>query len=459
MEEHASRAAPLDELGYVDITRRALGQHAPDRDVENGAASRFLRNNRDALLFLGVTLDGSTLSTSGKVGVIPLKPAVYGDEPSDFVAQPMGHWALLSEFCGRSAQTNWLHVQPDWRVSGRRLDLELWYFARPFVAQSKSVLVRPGREFVSYRSIESFPQGVTDWTDYAVVRAPFRRLEFTNRVSVPTTQTLPHALMKWSINEITSSISNRAHVPNDYMRDILSVCGSLDGVIPQKPTAANLRSLPRTGAWTGYSRVYQELENIAALSGVMSRGQVRTCAFAIDAEELFELMTVNLASEWARRNGFEVRSDRDDSSRIGLVRKLGKQARMPASLRPDVVLLSDSTVIVIDAKYKRHYDLLSNRAGARDRQDYLEDFRSDIHQVLSYGVGFDRARSIYILTHPTTVAADRLSLGGLELSCVGGRTNVLAGLLPICLHKDMVSLDGVRRHYFAGLDQVLEALA
>ncbi len=232
------------------------------------------------------------------------------------------------------------------------------------------------------------------------------------------------------------------------LHQLLARFGSL------RPTKDVLGRLPRTGSWTGYGGVYAEVANLAALSGVLSQNDAVRCAFAVDAKTLFEILVVHVASEWAALNGFTVLRGRDDSSRVPIL-PIGERDRvMLQSLKPDVVLLSEHTAIVIDAKYKRHYDELSGPPAAVRSKEWYEEYRHDVHQILSYGVTYRRERTILLLTHPALRDTHQSSDGGLQLWRLGGAKGIFVGLLPMCF-RDAKTLSDVSELYGRGFSSAL----
>ncbi len=162
--EHSRRSAPLEKLGYIDAARRALGYRADAGDVQRHALAGFSRRNLERLRFLDVELQASTLCSHGKAGAVPLVAATGADLEMILAVQPMSPWSVLSQVVERTSLRDWLITRDDWTIRSQLLDLDLWYFAAPFVAQAKQVLKRPGRAFEWNSRIGRTPVGAVDWT-------------------------------------------------------------------------------------------------------------------------------------------------------------------------------------------------------------------------------------------------------------------------------------------------------
>jgi hypothetical protein len=451
LKEHSTLKIPLEELGYIQLARRALGNRASDLDINKRALDRFLRKNVQYLSFLDIKTDGFKLLSQGKVGVIPLIDAAADNNRNMLIIYPMSPWNILSDFIGKTRQSDWLDIKEDWEIDNVFLDLELWYFARPFISETKLVLEKPGRAFMTTIKYNQFPAGITDWSEYAISGYPYRKLIFKNKINQQTINALPHFFIKWCVNAIKDSITKPELVPEDYKSDIVwieNTLGDIKSVIPNRET---LKLLPRTGAWIGYSKVYNEIEKIAALCGILNLSK-NGCAFSIRAEELFEIMVQSFCKEWADINGFGFRQDKDDSSRISIIPNQNSKAYMLRSLRPDVILSSQNTVIIIDAKYKRHFDI-ANRTHAekQDKQVWYEEYRHDLHQVISYGVNQNKPRKVFLLTHPS-VESNKKEYN-LQLWKISSSTNLI-GLLPIYFGKNSTLIE-IKNLYFRELSNIL----
>ena len=71
------------------------------------------------------------------------------------------------------------------------------------------------------------------------------------------------------------------------------------------------------------------------------------------------------------------------------------------ALIPDVVLQRSGVTLVIDAKYKRHAQLVGYGAYGKGHHDWQEQHREDLLQVLAYSSLFDTPRVVACLAYPT----------------------------------------------------------
>lgn len=441
----------LEQLGYLQFYESSAGYRASKSEVTEKAFLKFCRMNEDYLKFLKIEISpGKKLLSKGFAGIIPLESAVPQKIKPNLIIEPMVNWELLSEFATVTKNRNWLNLNIDWQVS-RQLDIELWHFSKPFITEALAVLERPARGFRTICSNDQNPKGRTDWTDFAVKKRPYHRCEFTNYLPQMTLDVLPHALIKWCVKAIRNSIKIPNLISNSLL-DKLQIIECMLGsdLAPVIPTPQNLARLPQTGAWSGYLSLYREMSHIAKLAGVIKEGSDHEfgCAYSIDTSDLFESFTAFLCENFASKNGFHFFKDSNDSSRIGLerVNKNGN-FRMLSSLRPDIILRNQDTLIVIDAKYKHHFDLASKNQSSGE---WYDELRNDIHQVLSYGIFSDKPKKIFLLTHPKLES----SSNDFEIWRIPKNPNKLIGFLPIHFGKE-TKLDTLMEAYHTSLSKIL----
>lgn len=72
------------------------------------------------------------------------------------------------------------------------------------------------------------------------------------------------------------------------------------------------------------------------------------------------------------------------------------------TLLPDVELLASDRTVLIDAKYKAHFELLTRKGWHALSNDVREQHRADLHQALAYASLADVPRVDSILAYPQT---------------------------------------------------------
>jgi 5-methylcytosine-specific restriction endonuclease McrBC regulatory subunit McrC len=114
----------------------------------------------------------------------------------------------------------------------------------------------------------------------------------------------------------------------------------------------------------------------------------------------FEAWIESIADTTAKRYQAKLTSGRRQETTVRLnwrPNRMGTQR----SLIPDVVLQRSDVTVVIDAKYKRHAQLVGYGAYGKSEHAWQEQHREDLLQVLAYSSLFDTPRVVACLAYPT----------------------------------------------------------
>ena len=444
----------LNRLGYTKLAEKSLPYGAGKSDAYNKAVSRFIKRNSEYLKFLNIKVESDNLYSNSIAGIIPLEYAIDTGEKANLIVEPMLNWQILSEFASITKDRDWLTLNEDWTIS-KALDIELWYFSKPFLDEALSVLKRPAKGFKTVITSDSYPKGNTDWVNYSVRKYPYHKLEFNNKFSISTFDVLPHSLIIWGVDAIKKSINNYQIVPEsikDAINKISLILGkNISSVVPSHKTLAQL---PKTGAWSGYINLYKEIEHLAILAGVLKKEKTSGCAYSIKTEKLFEEFTMYLSESFAKRKGFKFFKDTDDSSRIGLIKiEESDNFKMLNSLRPDIIINSKDLLIVIDSKYKRHFDLASHYYKNNNDFDWEEDMRHDLHQAISYTIFSEKKNKLVLLTHPRLTNSSKY-----HLRRTSRNKNIIVGYLPIHFNKD-AKIKSIEKAYIDNINEMIKKFA
>jgi len=444
----------LNRLGYIKLAEKSLPYGAGKSDAYNKAASRFIKRNNEYLNFLNISIENSNLYSNSIAGIIPLEYAINTGEKANLIVEPMLNWQTLSEFASITKKRDWLTLNEDWPTS-KVLNIELWHFSKPFLNEALSVLKRPAKGFKTIIKTYSSPRGNTDWVDYGVQKYPYGKHAFNNKFSISTFDVLSHSLIIWAVEAIKKSINNYQIVPENIKEAVNKIEIILGGDIkPIIPTHKILSQLPQTGAWSGYINLYKEIEHIAILAGVLKKEKTSGCAYSIKTEKLFEEFTMYLCESFAKNNGYKFYKDSDDSSRIGLLKyNDSDNFKMLNSLRPDVIISSSDLLIVIDAKYKRHFDLAGKYSTSSTGFDWEDDMRHDLHQAISYTIFSEKKNKLVLLTHPRLTSSSKY-----HIRRTSRNKNIIVGYLPIYFNKS-ATIKSIENEYSNNLKEMIKNFA
>ena len=120
---------------------------------------------------------------------------------------------------------------------------------------------------------------------------------------------------------------------------------------------------------------------------------------AIPMDTFFEAWVETIFRVVAQRTGAQLRVRRKRETVRALnwdPPYLGSQK----SLVPDIVLEWDSATLIVDAKYKRHWEELQHRSWMNAEQELREQHRNDLLQVLAYANLARTPKVIACLVYP-----------------------------------------------------------
>ena len=133
--------------------------------------------------------------------------------------------------------------------------------------------------------------------------------------------------------------------------------------------------------------------------GLAGLSDLEGIPWAMPMEQFFEAWAETVFRVVAQRTGAEVKVGRKretthpinwDPSFIGSQK----------SLVPDIWLAWDSVTLIVDAKYKRHWEELQCRSWSSVEEQLREQHRNDLFQVLAYANLARTARVIACLVYP-----------------------------------------------------------
>jgi 5-methylcytosine-specific restriction endonuclease McrBC regulatory subunit McrC len=116
-------------------------------------------------------------------------------------------------------------------------------------------------------------------------------------------------------------------------------------------------------------------------------------------EQFFEAWIETLVSRVAHQIGGTVRTGRERQTVVPIWWEppyLGSQK----SLIPDLVIEREGTTIIVDAKYKEHWEEMQKRRWSDLEEELRERHRTDLLQVLAYSTVAHTPRILVCLVYP-----------------------------------------------------------
>ena len=153
-------------------------------------------------------------------------------------------------------------------------------------------------------------------------------------------------------------------------------------------------------------------------------------------EQFFEAWVETLMSHVARRIGGIMRSGRERQTVVPLnwdPPYLGSQK----SLIPDLVIERDDTTVVVDAKYKEHWEEMQERRWTDLEEELRERHRADLLQALAYSTIARTPKVLVCLAYPCneerwlSLRARNLLLHRASLPLTGRRVELVLAAFPL----------------------------
>lgn len=408
MQDHGQIGIAAEMLIKGDVTRDSYGQAAR-------LAHQFLNQNRGILRDFGilsqVDFDGSSveirLAAGNQVGAIPLLSPTSGRPDYGLVVKPRFGWQGIGP----------LLAVMGWKVIPRPLPLPLlprsdrkippWVLASTVLLRLRKLLDALDRRFEIVRAEVSAPRGQVRWTEYAIAKVP--RADFLRipcsfpdlRDDNELKSSIHHTLLK----QLASLQSQRP--AGLVVMQLLQLCQDLlervRYVPAHAPSKATLNSWLRGEMRTEIFRDgIQAVEWTIDERGLAGLGDLQGVPWVLPMDQFFEAWVETLAGQLARRAGGKVKSGRARQTVTPLVWAppyVGSQRY----LLPDIVLEREHETIIFDAKYKNHWEELSNERWSALEKELQEHHRSDLLQVLAYSTAAESKRVVACLVYPCHV--------------------------------------------------------
>lgn len=394
-----------------------LGLQRAFKDPNSSAArllEQFETQNHSLLSLMDVKLtrlyDGRdvyvTMQAGNIVGAVPLFSPTSGMLDYGLVIQPRFPWPGIGPML----------AEMGWRVTPTPLKLPLlkrserkvppWVISCMVLARLKALLDSLSRRFELVSENRSAPRGTVRWSQYAI-----RYLATGQFLSVPCTfpdlrdDRLLVGAIRYSLEKQRSALeSQREH--GGFVHQLIAFCNDLLRRVQHNPPL--LPSPNILASWMQRPLRFQSfLEGLQAIEwtiedrGLAGVSDLEGIPWRMPMEQFFEAWVETVFLSIARGVGGELRVGRRRQTVHPIDWEpsyLGSQK----ALVPDIWLDWGATTLIVDAKYKRHWDELENTTWGSVEEVIREQHRSDLLQVLAYANLARTPRVIACLAYPCT---------------------------------------------------------
>jgi hypothetical protein len=449
-----ARDVCLELSDYSQISRSAIEFfHCKDSSDPAGQAARltdqFITQNTALLRLLDVEVrrdyDGKDvllhITSGSSVGAIPLISPLTARPEFGLVVQPRFPWKGIGPML---TEMGWLIAPTPLRLpllkrSARRVPP--WVLSFMVLARLKELLDRLQRRFELTREVSSTPKGTIDWSLYATRHTP--RGDFT---SVPCTfpdlrddQQLKGAI-RFAIEKQLRSLQTQ-HEQGAFIHRLIALAESLlnrvRSAAERRPGTHEMelwlrRPLRTDTLFEGLQAIEWTVEE----RGLGGLSDLDGIPWTMPMEQFFEAWVETVMRGVARHAGGILKTGRRRETVSPLTWDppyLGSQR----SLVPDMILESEGTSFIIDAKYKRHWEEFQEGSWRSQNEALREIHRADLLQVIAYANLAQTANIVCCLVYPcslltwTSLAARGRLFHRAELPNRGRRLKVWLTAMPM----------------------------
>jgi hypothetical protein len=385
------------------------------RDPHSQAARlthQFVTQNRQLMNLLDVSIDPEydgddvrlRIQSGSGVGAIPLFSPTTSRLDYGLVVQPRFPWAGIGPML----------ADMGWKISPTPLKLPLlrkserkvpaWVLSFMILVRLKALLDSIDRRFELISETRQAPRGKVNWTEYAtrnITRAGFLSLPCTFP-DLRDDQLLKGAIRHTAERQLQSLEAQKeqgafVHKLIDLAMQLLTRVGPVRSYIPSSLMLGNWAQRPmRTETFTDG---LQAIEWTVDERGLAGMSDLEGIPWKMPMEQFFEAWVETTFRIVAQNTGGQVRVGRKRET-VHPIQWDPVYTGSQKSLVPDIWLEWASATLIVDAKYKRHWEELQQLSWARVEEAIREDHRNDLLQILAYA-NLARTRSVIVcLAYP-----------------------------------------------------------
>jgi hypothetical protein len=435
---------------YLDADFLIQGHSLRDPAAQTARlADQFVRQNRDRLAPLEVVIeprfDGSRVRlrvrTGTRVGAISLISPTTGKSDYGLVVKPRHGWSGIGAILGATGWRVLPSVLPQPMLPRSDRKIPPWVLSTIILFRVQALLDRLERRFELMTQTRAAPRGRVDWTGYA--RRQISRAQF---LSVPCT--FPDLRDDWSLKsairftlEVQLGSLESQRSGGTFVLALIEHCQRMldrvRNVAPREPTPSMIQSWLSGRLRTDVLRHGVEaIEWTAQERGLAGLSDLRGLPWALPMDQFFESWAETIMARVAMRCGGILRTGRRRETVVPLSWSppyLGSQK----SLIPDLVLEREDRTVIVDAKYKDHWEEMQTRRWSTLEEEIRERHREDLLQVIAYS-SIARTRDVMVcLVYPcreetwNSLRERRLLFHRASVPGAGRRLEVLLTAFPV----------------------------
>ncbi len=366
----------------------------------------------------------------GKIGAVPLVSASTRRAVAGLLIEPRFQWASLGSVFGDIG----FSVEP--RLGGLRLvpgsarEVPPWLLAGPVIERISALLKRTTRGFVERTEVRASPRGQVLWSAWASGYAATGNWgKFPCRFSEPEQDPELLAAVRWTMAKVVQELSVVSwSLP---ARQLLARAAEI-----QQAVGPGLASRPRHNSQVGgmsewVAAALEAMTWVAEERGLGGARALDGLAWDLSIDAVWEAWVARIAARLALRLGLAARPYQ--STRRSL--RWQGPAQSMGSLVPDIELHGSQRVVWIDAKYKRHHQLLTRGGWAGMAEQFRAEHRADLHQALAYASLADAPQVDTVLLYPQESWDERTVPTTATVTAGRRRVRITLAAIPFGFHN------------------------
>lgn len=405
----------MTDLGILELPAQFLLRDEKARNPEAQIArlaTQFIRDNRGISKDYGVTIetkyDGQSVNLSftstNCIGALPLLSPTSGRPDYGLVIKPRFDWSGLGPML---SLMGWKIVPTPLRlplVPGTERKIPPWVLSSMTLHRIQLMLDNINRNFGFTEADLTAPKGSVDWNQYAT-----RRLSSLRLLDIPCkfpdlkdNDDLKSGI-HYTLKIILSSLQSQ-RTAGIFVLQLIELCQRLisrvNTIMPKSPSSLSMQrwnNIPirseafREGLqaieWTIEDRGLAGLSNLQGLPWIMPM------------ELFFEAWVETIAGKIIRNIGGQVKVGRKRET----ITPISWDPPFTGSqkyLLPDVIIERENDIIILDAKYKQHWEELSFNSWSKVDEVIKEQHREDLLQIIAYSSLSDKKNITSCLIYP-----------------------------------------------------------
>lgn len=375
-------------------------------------AQQFLKQNSKVFDTFEVSTaqeyDGTQVSlvlrTGIKIGALPLFSPTSGRPDYGLIIRPRFDWTGIGSMLAVMG----------WRIVPALLKLPLlpgterrvppWVLSSVVLVRIKLLLAQLDRRFEITHDTLGAPKGTIDWTAYATRQMPVARM-LSIPCSFPDLRDDSRLLgvIHYTLRRQLASLLTQRHLAG-AVTSLIELCNDLlhrvAHVSPQRPTPTLLYNW-----FTGRFHLDTFREGIQALQwtdeerGLAGLAELQGLPWMLPMDAFFEAWVEVLAKRLSRMIGGNLRIGRLRETIVPIQWDTA-YASTQKYLQPDLILELEDTTIILDAKYKRHWEEFQDVRWTEAAGIIKDEHRDDLMQVLAYSNLSSTTKTIACLVYP-----------------------------------------------------------